>query len=123
MKSYYLARKSEVEAFAVFETDGGFLKRIYPHTDESSTYAELEALIASNDPKVIYCGMSYAEAIPWASPPPKLAEQVLEDVRNKRSAEYPPMSDYLDGIVKGDTAQVQAYIDACLAVKTKYPKG
>jgi hypothetical protein len=33
------------------------------------------------------------------------------------------MTDYLDGIVKGDDAQVQAYIDACLAVKNKYPKG
>ena len=41
---------------------------------------------------------------------------------SKRAAEYPPMSDYLDGIVKGDQAQVQAYIDACLAVKAKYPK-
>ena len=40
----------------------------------------------------------------------------------KRSSEYPPMADYLDGIVKGDTAQVQAYVDACLAVKAKYPK-
>lgn len=40
----------------------------------------------------------------------------------KRAAEYPPMADYIDGIVKGDTAQVQAYIDACLAVKAKYPK-
>jgi hypothetical protein len=40
----------------------------------------------------------------------------------KRSSEYPPMANYLDGIVKGDTAQVQAYIDACLAVKAKYPK-
>lgn len=39
-----------------------------------------------------------------------------------RAAEYPPMADYLDGIVKGDQAQVQAYIDACLAVKAKYPK-
>jgi len=39
-----------------------------------------------------------------------------------RAAEYPAMADYLDGIVKGDQAQVQAYIDACLAVKTKYPK-
>lgn len=39
-----------------------------------------------------------------------------------RSVEYPPASDYLDGIVKGDQAQVQAYIDACLAVKAKYPK-
>jgi hypothetical protein len=41
----------------------------------------------------------------------------------KRQAEYPPMTDYLDAIVKGDTAQQQAYIDACLAVKAKYPKG
>jgi hypothetical protein len=40
----------------------------------------------------------------------------------KRAAEYPPMVDYVDGIVKGDTAQVQAYVDACLAVKAKYPK-
>ena len=40
----------------------------------------------------------------------------------QRSLEYPAIADYLDGIVKGDTAQVQAYIDACLAVKAKYPK-
>jgi len=40
----------------------------------------------------------------------------------KRAAEYPPMADYLDGIVKGDQAQIDAYIAACLAVKTKYPK-
>ena len=38
-----------------------------------------------------------------------------------RAAEYPAMADYLDGIVKGDQAQVQAYIDECLAVKAKYP--
>jgi len=42
--------------------------------------------------------------------------------KSKRAAEYPPITDYLDGIVKGDTEQVQAYIDACLAVKVKYPK-
>jgi len=40
----------------------------------------------------------------------------------KREAEYPPMADYIDGIVKGDTAQVDAYVAACLAVKAKYPK-
>jgi hypothetical protein len=40
----------------------------------------------------------------------------------KRAAEYPKMEDYLDGIVKGDQVQVQTYIDACLAVKNKYPK-
>lgn len=40
----------------------------------------------------------------------------------KRAAEYPPITDYLDGIVKGDTTQIGAYIAACLAVKAKYPK-
>jgi hypothetical protein len=46
----------------------------------------------------------------------------LESILRKRAAEYPPITDYLDGIVKGDAEQVQAYIDACLAVKAKYPK-
>jgi uncharacterized protein (UPF0297 family) len=40
-----------------------------------------------------------------------------------RAKEYPPITDYLDGVVKGDQTQIQAYIDACLAVKAKYPKG
>lgn len=39
-----------------------------------------------------------------------------------RAKEYPDFREYLDGIVKGDQDQVQAYIDACLAVKAKYPK-
>ena len=45
-----------------------------------------------------------------------------EEYKYKRAVEYPPMSDYLDAIVKGDTAQQEAYIAACLAVKAKYPK-
>lgn len=40
----------------------------------------------------------------------------------KREREYPPMADYLDGIVKGDQAQIEAYIQACLDIKAKYPK-
>ena len=40
----------------------------------------------------------------------------------KRQTEYPPITDYLDGVVKGDQAQIQTYIGACLAVKAKYPK-
>ncbi len=39
-----------------------------------------------------------------------------------RMPEYPPFTDYLDGVVKGDQAQIDAYIAACQAVKTKYPK-
>ena len=40
----------------------------------------------------------------------------------QRRSEYPNFTDYLDGIVKGDTAQVDRYIADCLAVKAKYPK-
>jgi len=41
----------------------------------------------------------------------------------KRQAEYPPFTDYLDGIAKGDQAQINKYIADCQAVKSKYPKG
>lgn len=44
------------------------------------------------------------------------------DYQRKRAAEYPDFRDYLDGIVKGDQAQIDAYVAACLAVKAKYPK-
>ena len=40
----------------------------------------------------------------------------------KRVAEYPPITDYLDGVVKGNQTQIDKYIADCLAVKAKYPK-
>ena len=40
----------------------------------------------------------------------------------KREAEYPDFKEYLDGIVKGDQAQIDKYIADCQAVKAKYPK-
>ena len=46
----------------------------------------------------------------------------LNLVKANRANEYPDFKEYLDGIVKNDTAQIQAYIDACKAVKAKYPK-
>lgn len=39
-----------------------------------------------------------------------------------RQQEYPPIEDYIDGVVKGDQAQIDEYIAKCLAVKAKYPK-
>jgi len=39
-----------------------------------------------------------------------------------RAKEYPDFKYYLDGIVKGDQAQIDKYIADCLAVKAKYPK-
>ena len=45
-----------------------------------------------------------------------------EAYKAKRQAEYPPFTDYLDGIAKGDQAQINKYIADCQAVKAKYPK-
>ncbi len=41
----------------------------------------------------------------------------------KRASEYPNPAEYLDGVVKGDQAQIDKYIADCLAVKAKFPKG
>jgi hypothetical protein len=48
-------------------------------------------------------------------PPPPTYQEL-------RAAAYPPMANYMDGIVKGNAAQVAAYVAACLAVKARYPK-
>jgi hypothetical protein len=56
----------------------------------------------------------------WAA---KVTADAAIAYKAKRAAEYPDFRDYLDGIVKGDQAQIQAYIAACQAVKAKYPKG
>lgn len=51
------------------------------------------------------------------------AEYDAKEYQRLRAAEYPDFRDYLDGVVKGDQAQIDAYIAACQAVKAKYPKG
>jgi len=56
----------------------------------------------------------------------KVAVQAYVDAHAyiaKRAAEYPPITDYIDGVVKGDQAQIDKYIADCLAVKAKYKKG
>lgn len=56
----------------------------------------------------------------------KVAAQALVETnsyKTQRSSEYPPITDYLDGVVKGDQAQIDKYIADCQAVKAKYPKG
>jgi inhibitor of KinA sporulation pathway (predicted exonuclease) len=50
------------------------------------------------------------------------AWQDPEAYKYARAKEYPPITDYIDGVVKGDQAQIDKYIADCLAVKAKYPK-
>ena len=52
----------------------------------------------------------------------RIAAQVPASYADLRRAAYPPMTDFIDGMVKEDAAQVQAYKDACIAVKLQYPK-
>lgn len=44
------------------------------------------------------------------------------DYKQQRRMHYPDLLDYIDGLVKGDQAQIDAYLDACRAVKTMFPK-
>ena len=50
------------------------------------------------------------------------ADWNYSEYQRLRKPEYPPIEDYLDGIVKGDQAQIDAYVEACQAVKDRYPK-
>jgi len=50
------------------------------------------------------------------------ADYKAKEYQRQRAPAYPPMADYLDGIVKNDQAQIAKYIADCLAVKAKYPK-
>jgi hypothetical protein len=49
------------------------------------------------------------------------AFNVLSYIEKRRSA-YPPITDYIDGVVKNDKVQIDKYIEECMAVKAKYPK-
>jgi hypothetical protein len=62
------------------------------------------------------------EDIPPPELPPEPPPEPELTYAEKRAMEYPPMADYLDGVVKGDQAQIDKYIADCLAVKAKYPK-
>ena len=98
-----------------------------------STITKEEAL-DSLAPKAVWCIDN--GVIDWQSPnipQPTDAEIQAEiarlqaeydalDYARKRASEYPPIVDYIDGVVKGDQEQIDNYISKCLAVKAKYPK-
>ena len=80
---------------------------------------------------VIYRSNEWQELIPLTSEEIEgiaethavlLAEIEATKYQRDRASEYPPITDYLDGVVKNDQAQIDAYIAACQAVKAKYPK-
>jgi hypothetical protein len=69
-------------------------------------------------------GTQTTEVVDWtAEELAARAEAEANAWKSSREQAYPPHTDYLDGIVKGDQAQVDKYIADCLAVKALYPKG
>lgn len=92
---------------------------------ETSTFGPFTSIVKGEDRW--YCdGAEYpfsavgdASVGEWVNPAP-LVDPI--EYQRLRAAEYPPITDYVDGIVKDDTDQVKAYINACLAIKAKYPK-
>ena len=60
--------------------------------------------------------------IAWYIQNKESPQELPEPYGLKRQREYPSITDYIDGVVKGDQAQIDAYISACQAVKAKYPK-
>ena len=78
-----------------------------------------------------YSGLNWAEDNVEPKPTEKQLNDELDRIkaeyektvyRERRRVEYPPVEDFIDALVKGDEEQKQAYVDACLAVKSKYPK-
>ena len=91
---------------------------LYPNTAwrlEGFTYGTLEWLDTNTIPKP-------PEDILVAEVARLQAEYDALEYQRQRAAEYPDPRLYFDAIVKGNNVQKQAYIDACLAVKAKYPK-
>ena len=50
-------------------------------------------------------------------------ERYNSDYISQRTGAYPPIEDYLDAVVKDDTAAIAKYKSDCLAVKSRFPKG
>ena len=93
---------------------GNIVFRENPYTTKTLGNAEFFTKIQMNDLQVVdesYTDQEYMDQLELQKP---------YDERRRKS--YPPMTDYLDGIVKNDKKQINQYISDCLAVKARYPK-
>lgn len=83
----------------------------------------------------LYDGLEWLEKPVWEGGQKKPTQEEVEaevarlqqewentEYQRLRAKEYPDFKEYLDGIVKGDAEQMQAYIDKCNEIKAKYPR-
>lgn len=102
------------------KTTGGFYseeingKNIPPDSVEITDEKHQELLVGQQEGMVIAADENgYPKLIPLL---------LTLTYADKRLMEYPPVTDYIDGVVKGDQVQIDTYIATCRAVKSKYPK-
>lgn len=115
--------------------DHNAIMRIHPQAVPNVDF--YVRVVAENAlPELVWLSDSLPEPTPdelQAAIASELANQRAQTYIAQRAAEYPPMQDYLDAQVKkaspdpaireAGIAQEAAYISACAAIKTKYPKG
>lgn len=79
---------------------------------------------AERDARIAELEVEYPHLVEGERPVPEIDVPGFrrEHFAQLRAAHYPPMEDYLDGVVKGDQGQIDAYVAACLAVKERFPK-
>lgn len=96
------------QRFAFSLTDNGGVE-----ISDAEHHAFLDGISAGKIPSADKKGLPVL-----SDPPPHPAPTYAE----LRARAYPPITDYLDGLVKGDQDQVEKYIEACRQVKLRYPK-
>ena len=89
---------------------------INPNAQVSVNAEDINQITWLNDTQPIPANQILAKQIEL------ITEYNSNQYQRDRAKEYPDFKDYLDGIVKGDQAQIDKYIADCLAVKAKYPK-
>jgi hypothetical protein len=110
--------------YLYFKQDGTlWIKAKAPSADLTQEFSAPVAVEDDYDTTIEDSSISVEAGMPAAKREKTRSEIEGElSYATKRKAEYPPITDYIDGVVKGNQSQIDAYIAACQAVKDKYPK-
>lgn len=89
--------------------------------DGLATYSAYEVIAATLFQHDIEAAVAAADDLPDDDYTADIHAAVCHGIYEQRRPLYPPMEDYLDGVVKGDQAQIDAYVKACQDVKELLP--
>lgn len=101
-----------------YESEGQLQKEYSVETFED---AEKTKSLGHSSYHVLSSNQNFEQEFIDAANAPPITARPATYVDKRRDA-YPPITDYLDGVVKGDQAQIDAYIAACQAVKAMFQK-